>query len=100
MRLSASSANRWSWFPGHDRQPARAERGAERLEERERALERVRQRIVAQLDGISEQHDLVRAGERVEEPRLDLGAAQQVGAGVGTEVEVGHDRREHAPKFR
>ena len=86
--------------PRHDRQPARPERGTERLEERERAFERLRERVVAQLDRVAEQHDLVRVGERVEEPRLNLGPAQQVGARVGAEVEVRHDRREHAPKFR
>ena len=80
----------------HDHQPSCAEGRPELLEERPRAVERRGQRAVAELDRVSQQHDLVRALDLGPQRLAQVAAAKQVDAPARPEVEVGEDDRSHA----
>jgi hypothetical protein len=83
-RLKASSASRWS-VPRHDRQPAASECRAQHSK-KGRALERIRERPVTQLDRVAEQHDFVHPASASISSPASLGAAT--------------DRRPWMPRWR
>jgi hypothetical protein len=79
---------------GHEHDLAvAAEPPAERLEERPRVREGGPQRSLPQLDRVAEQDDARDAVERLQQRLARRGAAQQVVAAGGAEVEVGDDER-------
>ena len=79
----------------HHHDPSAADRGPELVEERSRQLERLRQRAVAQLDRVAQQHDLVGALDLGPQGLAELWAAEQVDVAARAEVEVGEDQRAH-----
>ena len=72
------------------------DRRAELGEEGAGRFERRGQRAIAQLDGVSEQDDAVRALELGPQDPAKVGAAQQVGSAARSEVEVGENHRPHS----
>ena len=93
---SQGSASAWSWLPGTSTTVRPASAPPELLEHRARHLERLRERALAQLDHVAEQHEAVgvrRPPRRA--PRARLALARDVGAGQAAEVEVGDDGRPH-----
>ena len=53
--------------------------------------------VLAQLEAVAEDHEPLRALQRLEQRRAQLRAPQQVGALDRAEVEVGDDERRHGP---
>ncbi len=74
-----------------DDDPAIPERTAELVEERAGRLDRRLQRKVAKLDGVAQQHDLVRFRERPPEGLAELRPPQQVDPTARAEVQIGED---------
>ena len=72
-----------------------AERRADRGEERRRQLGGVAVRRLAQLEPVAEHDQAVDAVQRLDQRRAQLGAAQEVVAARGTEVQIGDDERPH-----
>ena len=83
----------------HHHDPSGADRGPELVEERSGQLECLRQRAVAQLDRVAQQHDLVRALDLGPQDLAELGAAEQVDVSARPEVEVREDDRAHPRIF-
>src|SRR4051812_10620287 len=80
---------------GQERDPLVRKRLTEGIEERQRDVQHVRERLLTQLDDVSEQDDLVCRGESLEQHRADLRAAQNVGSRARAQVEVGEDCGQH-----
>ena len=80
---------------GHDHDPPVADRLAERLEERPRDLQHLGDGPVPHLEDVAEQDHLVGALDGTGEQLRELGAAHEVRAGAGAEVEVGGENRLH-----
>jgi hypothetical protein len=74
-----------------DHQLPTRERAPEVLEERPRGGQRFALRAVAQLEHIAEQHHALDVGDRLQQRRAQLGAAQQIGSGDAAEVQIGDD---------
>ena len=81
---------------GDDHQWRIPDRRAELGEEGAGPIERRGKRAIAQLDGISEQDDAVRALELGPQDPPKVGAAQQVGSAARSEVEIGKNHRPHS----
>ncbi len=79
----------------HQHDASGADRGPELVEERARELERLRQRAVAQLDRVAQQHDLVRALDLGPQGLAKLRAAEEVDVPARSEVKVRDDDRAH-----
>ncbi len=80
---------------GDDHHLAAGERLGKRGERRRGDLEHLRQRAVAKLEHVAEQHQAVDAVERLEQGFPEALAAQQVGAAAEPEMQVGDHRRAH-----
>jgi hypothetical protein len=73
---------------GDDDELRRVGGGADRAERLAGALERLRQRAVAELDHVTEEDDPVGAVERGEQELADLGTPQRIDAAAGAEMEI------------
>ena len=67
------------------------------LEQRTRGLQRLRERALAQLDDVAEQHQPVGARDRLGQRLERLSLARDIGGGQDAEVKVGDDGRPHPP---
>ena len=82
---------------GHQHHAAPGQRAAELLEQRAADLERLRQRQLAQLDDVPEQHDPAGVGDSLDERLPLLRLAHDVSPGQAAEMEVRDDGRPHRP---
>ncbi len=80
---------------GDDDQLAAGEGRAELGDHRLGDLEHLRERPIAKLEHVAEQHQAVDAGDRLDQPRPESLAAQEVRAAAEPEMEVGDDRGDH-----
>ena len=80
----------------HEHERAAGQRCAERLDERRGHLERLRERALAQLERVTQQHDPVVSTDRVDEPLAHARVAGHVRPAERAEMKVRDDRRAHA----